>query len=76
MCGKDKLESELFCQIFYKRVSIQFFLISSVASKSKTMLVYCKITQSDGIDNPEGADVVCNSGVSLLNSVRFVTSTF
>ena len=30
------------------------------------MLYYCKITKSEGIDNSEGKDVICNN--SILNS--------
>ena len=63
-CGKEKLVRVLFFQNFYKqRLSVQLFLICPVASKSQKMLFYCKITESDGIDNSEGTDVVRNSGV-------------
>ena len=49
---------------FYKqRLSVQLFLICPVASNSQRMLFYCKITESDGIDNSEGTDVFRNSSV-------------
>ena len=47
---------------------------------SKGMLYYCKITESEGVDTTERQDVVRNNHIlsskPVLNSMRFVTSTF
>ena len=47
---------------------------------SKGMLYYSKITESEGVDTTERQDVVRNNHIlsskPVLNSMRFVTSTF
>ena len=61
--------------MFYIGESILKFSHKSVCSELRTMLFYNKITESEELDTTEDTDVD-RTGLGLLNSVTFVTSTF